>query len=137
MFKIYNCDFGLKYNGVDYTFDHVQELQIEDPERNRVTRGANAKDKIGISYKEGMKDPKKWTIPIMNMSSDLKTVLDSVYESGDRVDAYCIDRKTGASKFLKNAVLCNRPQQLTLDDSAESMNVSLEFEGFDNQENPR
>lgn len=135
MFKLYNCDFGIKYNGVSYDFEHVAELQIEDPERNRLTRGANAKNKIGLAYKDGLKDPKRWTIPILNMSAELKAVLDEVFETQARVECYAIDRTDGSSKMAKNALLSNRPQQLTLDESAESLNVSLEFETFDSSEN--
>jgi len=134
IFKIYNCDFGIKVNGVDYAFDHVQELQIEDPERNRLTRGANGTSRTGLAFRDGLKDPKRWTIPIMNMSAALKDVLDTVYNDQTRVDCYCIDRKDGSTKMAKNALLSNRPQQLSLDDSAESMNVSLEFETFDSSE---
>lgn len=134
-FKLYDCDIGFKYNGVDYSFDHVAEVQIEDPERNRLTRGSNAKDKIGLAYKDGLKDPKRWTIPILNMSAPMKAVFDSVYDSQARIDVYCISRSDGSSKWAKNAVLSNRPQQLTLDETAESMNVSIEFETFDSTEN--
>lgn len=135
IFKIYNCDFGVKVNGVSYDFEHVKELQIEDPERNRLTRGSNAKNKVGLSYKDGLKDPKRWTIPILSMSAALKAVLDGCYDDQTRVECYCIDRTDGSSKMAKNAVLSNKPQQLTLDDTADSMDVSLEFETFDSSEN--
>lgn len=134
MFKIYNCDFGIKVDGVSYDFEHVNELQIEDPERNRVTRGANAKNKVGLAYKDGLRDPKRWTIPIMNMSIELKAVLDGCFENQTRVDTYCIDRTNGSSKMLKQAVVSNRPQQLVLDESSDSLGVSLEFEGFESTE---
>jgi len=134
IFKMYNCDFGIKVNGVSYDFEHVAELQIEDPERNQLTRGGNAKNKLGLAYKDGLKEPKRWTLPILNMSSDLKSVLDSCFEQQTRVDVYCIDRNDGSSKMAKNAILGNRPQQLTIDDTAESMNVSLEFVTFDSSE---
>ena len=134
IFKIYNCDFGVKINSVSYDFEHVSELQIEDPERNRLTRGSNAKNKIGLSYKDGLKDPKKWTIPILNMSAELKLVLDAAFDNQTRCEVYAIDRTDGSSKMAKNAILSNRPQQLALDETAESMNVSLEFETFDSTE---
>jgi len=133
-FKIYNCDFGIKYNGVNYDFEHVDSLTIDDTERNRLTRGANASNKVGLSYKDGLKDPKTWTIPILGMSADLKRVLDEAYDRGDRMDVYCIDRQDGSSKMAKNAVLSNRAQQLTIDESAESLQVSLEFQTFDSSE---
>jgi hypothetical protein len=134
IFKIYDCDFGVKINGAPYDFEHVAELQIEDPEKNRLTRGANSKNKIGLAYKEGLKEPKRWTIPILNMSAELKTVLDDCFTNQTRVEVYCIDRNDGSSKMAKNAILCNKPQQLTVDESAESMNVHLEFETFDSSE---
>lgn len=134
IFKIYNCDFGIKVDGVSYDFEHVASLTIEDPERNRLTRGSNAKNKIGLSYKDGLKDPKKWTIPILQMSAALKQVLDDCYDEVKRIDAYCIDRTDGSKKMSSNCVLSNRAQQLSITDSAESMEVSLEFETFDSIE---
>lgn len=134
IFKLYDCDLGIKIDGVSYSFEHVQEVQIEDPERNKLTRGANAGNKIGLAYKEGLKEPKRWTIPIMGMSPELKEVLDGAYDNQTRLEVYCISRSDGSSKMARNALLSNRPQQLVLDDSPESMNVSLEFETFDSSE---
>lgn len=134
IFKIYNCDFGIKYNGVNYDFNHVNQITIEDPQKNRLTRGANATNKIGLSYKEGLKEPVRWTIPILEMSAALKEVLDGAFDSQGRMDVYCIDRTDGSSKMAKNAILCNKPQQLSVDETPESMEVSLEFETFDSSE---
>lgn len=134
IFKIYDCDFGIKINGTSYDFDHVAELQIEDPERNKLTRGANAKNNTGLVYKEGLKEPKRWTIPILEMTAALKSVLDSAFDDQTRLEVYCISRTDGSSKMARNAILSNRPQQLTIDDTAESMNVSLEIETFDSSE---
>lgn len=134
IFKMYNCDFGVKIEGIRYNFDHVAELQIEDNERNRLTRGANAGDKIGLAYKDGLKDPKRWTIPILAMSAALKGVLDAAFDAQTRCEVFAIDRTTGSSKMARNAILSNKPQQLTLDETAESMNVSLEWETFDSSE---
>lgn len=134
-FKIYNCDFGIKISGVTYSFDHVAEVSIEDPERNRLTRGSNATNQVGLTYKEGVRDPKRWTIPILQMSQALKSVLDSAYDAQTRMEVYCIDRTDGSSKIAKNAVLSNKPQQLLLNESPESMQVSIEWETFDSSEN--
>lgn len=135
MFKLYECDVGIKINGVTYNFDHVNEVQAENPERNRLTRGANASNKQGLTYKDGLRDPKRCTIPIMNMSLALKTVLDDAYENQTRLDVFAISRKTGASKYWKDAILSNLPEQLTMDETAESLAVSLEFESFNVVEN--
>lgn len=134
IFKLYDCDVGIKVDGVSYDFEHVASVTIEDPERNRLTRGNNAKNKTGLAYKDGLKDPKRFSIPIMDMSLELKELFDSCFDDQTRVDVYIISRKDGSSKFGKNALLSNKPQQLTLDDTAESMQVLLEFETFDSSE---
>ncbi len=134
IFKLYDCDVGIKVNGVSYDFTHVDSVTVEDPERNKLTRGANGTNKVGLAYKEGMKEPKRWTIPIMDMSIELKAVLDTAFTDKTRLDVYAISRVDGSSKMAKNAVLCNQPQQLTLDETPESMQVSLEFETFDSSE---
>ncbi len=131
IFKLYDCDVGIKYNGQSYSFTHVNEVTIEDPENTKLTRGSNASNKLGLVYKEGIKDPKRVTCTIMDMSIELKEVLDQAYENKDRLDFFAISRVDGSSKMAKNAVLCQMPQQLALEDSAESMNVSLSFESFD------
>lgn len=124
----------MKIDGVNYDYEHVVELQIEDNERNRLTRGANASNKIGLAYKEGMRDPKRWTLPILNMTGALKGVLDNAYDTQKRIEVYAIDRASGSSKMARSAILSNKPQQLSLDDSPDSMNVSMEFETFDSTE---
>ncbi len=134
IFKIYDADFGIKISGVNYEFEHVSELQIEDPEMTKLVRGANASNKTGLVYKEGIKEPKKWTVTIMNMSLELKGVLDAAYDAKDRLDVYCIMRSDGSSKMAKNAILSQQPQQLAVSDGVESMNVALIFESFDSSE---
>ena len=131
IFKIYNSDFGIKINGQAYDFEHVANLQIEDPEMTKLVRGANAGNKLGLVYKEGIKEPKKITVTIMGMTPELKSVLDAAYEDKARLDVYCIDRTDGSSKMAKNAILSQQPQQLTVDETADSMNVALAFESFD------
>ena len=131
IFKIYDCDFGIKINGVNYDFTHVENLTIDDPENTRLTRGANAGNKLGLVYKEGIKEPKRITVTIKGMSPELKAVLDSAYDKKDRVDVYCVSRSDGSSKMGKNAVLSQQPQQLTVDEGPDSMNVALAFETFD------
>jgi hypothetical protein len=132
VFKLTNCDFGIKINGVNYEFDMIDSLTIEDPQFTRITRGANALNKEGLIYTEGGKDPKTITVTILGMSQALKAVLDDTYINKERIEAvYCIDRKDGSSKMAKNAILCQMPQQLTVDESAESLNVALIFQSFD------
>ncbi len=134
IFKIYESDFGIKYNGVNYDFTHVQNLVIEDPENTKLVRGANAGNKVGLPYKEGLKDGKKITVTIIGMDATLKEVLQQAYDNQDRLDVYCISRKDGSSKMGKNSVLCQQPQQVNIDEGPDAMNVILAFETFDLQE---
>lgn len=129
--KLYNCDFGVTYNGVNYDFTHVDSLVIEDPERTRLVRGANAGNKLGLVYKEGLKEAKTVTVTLVDVPKEIHELLKTIFAEEARVDVYCVDRTTGSSKIGKNAVLSQEPKQLSLDDTAESMSVALIFETFD------
>ena len=131
IFKLYDCDVGIKVDGVSYEFDHVTQVTVEDPERNKLTRGNNAKNKDGLVYKEGLKDPKRWTMSVIALTAALMDLLNGCFENQTRLEVFAISRKDGSSKMAKKAVLSNKPQQLTMDETAESMQVSLEFESFD------
>ncbi len=137
MLKLLDCDVGLTIEGINYEFVHVDSVTVEDPEETNLTRGANAGNKVGIVFKEGVKDPTRITVPVMGMSTSLHELLKTVYDTEKRFDFYCISRKTGASKFAKNAVLCKRPQQLTLDETPESMNIGLVIASFDVEDKPK
>lgn len=131
IFKIYDCDFGFTLAGVNYDFEHVQNLQIEDPERTRLVRGGNAGNKLGLIYKEGIKDAKTITLTVIGINVDIYTLLKGAYDNRTRLDCYVVSRVDGSSKIAKNAILSQEPKQLSLDDSAESMNMALVFESFD------
>lgn len=131
VFKLYDCDVGIKVDGTSYEFDHVISVTIVDPERNVLTRGNNAKNTDGLVYKEGLSEPKTWTMPILQISPELKDLFETCFKDQKRLEVFAISRKDGSSKMAKKAILANNPQQLTLDESAESMQVSLEFVSFD------
>ncbi len=131
IFKLYDCDVGLTIRGTNYDFTHVENVNIEDPEKNRLIRGANAGNKVGISYKEGNKEAKSITIPVLGMTKEMHNLLKEVFTSQERIDVYCVARSDGSSKIAKNAILCQSPKQLTVDETAESLNTSLMFESFD------
>ena len=131
VFKLYDCDCGVTIRGVNYDFVHVDNVSIEDPERTRLVRGANAGNKIGIEYKEGTKEAKTVTCTVIDIPLELHNLLKDVHAKAERLDFYAIARSDGSSKIAKNAVLSQEPKQLTLDDSAESLNTALIFESFD------
>lgn len=131
IFKLYNCDVGVTIRGVNYDFEQVDNLTIEDPERTRLIRGANTGNKTGIAYKEGTKEAKTITCTVIGIPMALHNLLKEVHANQERVDVYAVSRDDGSSKIAKNAVLSQEPKQLTLDESAESMNTALIFESFD------
>lgn len=137
MLKLIDCEIGFTIEGVNYNFPHVDSVTVEDPEETNLTRGANAGNKVGIIFKEGVKDPTRLTIPVMGLTTAMHELLKTVYDAETRFDFYCISRKSGASKFAKNAILCKKPQQLQLDETPESMNIALVIASFDVEDKPR
>jgi len=131
IFKLYDCDVGLVIKGTRYDFEHVDSVTVDDPERKRLARGANAGNKLGVSYTEGIKEAKTMTFNLMGIPKELHELLKQCYADEERIDCFCISRKDGSSKSAKNAILSQSPKQLNLDDSAESMNTALAFESFD------
>jgi hypothetical protein len=71
MLKLYDCDVGITLRGVNYEFEHVDSVSIEDPERTRLIRGGNAKNKLGIAYTEGVKDAKTVTTSVIGRTFGL------------------------------------------------------------------
>jgi hypothetical protein len=131
VFKTYNCDFGVKYNGVNYDFEHVDSVVVENPTQTKLIRGANASNKVGLVYTEGTKDPKKVTVTLLGLSADMQALLVGIYEAKARCEVYIVDRTDGSSKIGKNCVLSQVPEQLNIDETPESMNVLAIFETFD------
>lgn len=131
VFKMYECDFGVTIEGVNYDFTHVENVTYEDPERTRLIRGSNAGNKLGLIYKEGLKEAKVITLTVIGMPAEVHNLLKKAYENKTRVDMYVISRADASSKIAKNAVLSQSPKQLTLDDSPDSLNTALIFESFD------
>lgn len=133
-FKLYDCDFSFTLDGVNYDFTHVDSVTIEDPERTRLTRGANAGNKLGLVYKEGLKEAKVVTVTLPEVPMELHNLLKDAYRLQKRLDFNCVARSDGSTKIAKNAVLGQQPQQLSLDDSPESLNTALIFETYDMEE---
>lgn len=131
IFKIYESDFSFTFNNKVYTFTEVENMTIEDNERTRLIRGANASNTTGIAYKEGVKEAKVITLTVIGMPKDVHDLLKKIYDKAERVEVSCISRTDGSSKIAKNAILSQSPKQLSIDEGAESMNTALIFESFD------
>lgn len=134
IFKMYECDFSFTLNDTVYTFSEVENFTIEDPERTRLIRGGNAGNKTGLIYKEGLKEAKTVTVTVIGLPAAVHNLLKRVYSERLRVDVAAVSRADGSSKIAKQAVLSQSPKQLTMDDSAESMNTTLMFESYDVEE---
>ncbi len=131
IFKAYECDFGFVINGTTYRFDHVISLQIDDPERSDLRRGANASNTTGIVYRSGLTEPKVTTVTILGVTKDVHALLKDAFKNQTRMDQFVINKFDGSSKTTKDSVLQQDPKQMTLDDSPESMQMQLVFASFD------
>ena len=135
IFKLYDCDFGLTVRGVNYDFTDIDSVTIEDPEAVELTRGANANNTEGLAYATGTKEPKTITLVIPAINTELLVLLQDAYSKKERIESYCVSRSDGSSKMIKKAILSQKPQQLTLDETSESMNVSIILKSFDVKDN--
>lgn len=118
--KIYNADFGFMYNGVRYDFDHVDSVTIENPRRTRKTRGANARDKRGLTYVEGNKEPIILTITVLGLGAEMLDLLTAIHAAKDEVTLFIVDRDNGSSQNANYATLSQEPLQLNIDETPES-----------------
>jgi hypothetical protein len=130
MFALYDCEVSIKISDQFYTFEHVDSVSFEDPKETKLTRGADGRNKQGLIYTQGHKDPEVVTLVLPGVSKSILDVLVSAHSAKSRVEVACI-AADGSAKTAKNGVIRQRPQQLTIDESAESLNVQLIVESFD------
>ena len=133
-FKIYQSDAGLIVDGNTYYFEHLESVTIEDPERVKLTRGANTFNKKGLVYREGAKEPKRILATLLGVSIELFNLMDEVHGEEKRIEFFFIDRKSGSSMIAKDAIISQKPRQLEIGETPESMNVNVEIETFNLQE---
>lgn len=126
------CDFYFSRNGVDYDVTAaVDSHAFDDPERKHLTRGASGKNKTGLVYTEGIKDPKVLTTVFVGISQEMAQLLADMYDKEDRTDIKIVDRKTGQSRTFTNAIVSQKPLQSAMGDGAEEQNVQVIFEAFE------
>lgn len=71
-------------------------------------------------------------LDLMDLQPELFEVLKSAHKNKTRFDnVYAISRDTGSGKSAKRAILSQEPQQLTIDETPDSLTVTLAFETFD------
>jgi len=131
IYKLSSIDFGFSYNGQTYDFEHCDGMTIEDPRSSHITRGMNAKNKRGIKIDEALSDPDIITIPIMNVKKEVVDLLNKIQASDDeRIEAYAIDRNTGQSRFIKEAIVSKKVRQLVISEGRDDLNIELILESF-------
>lgn len=135
MIKLYDCDVGITFRGTNYEFAHVDSVTVEDPRRHRLIRGANASNKVGLAYTEGIKEAATITTSVIGIPAALHALLKEGFNAKERMDFWAISRKNGNAKYAKNCILGQEPQQPTLSGEAESLNTPLIFESFDVTDN--
>lgn len=128
-FKLNQMDHSLTVRGVEYDLPHVDSIVVEDPKQVMLTRGANGKNNVGVVFVEGVKDPYVITITTMDLPLTLFNLLLDVWKKEERIDYNGI-AADGSTKNAKQAILSTKPQQLTLDNTAEAMNVVLVLRTF-------
>lgn len=132
IFKCENMDFGFKHNGTSYIFTDCDGMTLDDGGKAKhITRGLNATNKVGIPYTENLNQPDVITMPTLNMPKELFELLQQLYADETRISAFAIDRKTGASRFINNALIQKPPKQLNIQDGADNLKVELVIESFD------
>lgn len=116
-------------DGNVYEFLHFDSVGVDTTARTRITRGANAGDRLGVSYKEGLKEADTMTIVAVDVPADLHTQLKTWYDAATRLKIECVD-SIGSSVVAFDSVISREPHQLSIDESVESMNLELIFESF-------
>jgi hypothetical protein len=131
IFQIHQVDSGFSFNSVSYNFSDVDVVNYTYNQKNRLTRGANAQNSVGISYKEGLKTPDIAETKIKDCSIEVYNLLLSLWKSEGRINFWIVDRKTGEGYTYKNAIIRDKPRQTEVSETEDSISFMLAVESFD------
>lgn len=137
-FVITDADVGFTLNGTNYTFEHIDNVTIDDPQLKHLTRGANASSKSGLMYTEGQSSPKVLTFTLKGASvAHLNLLKDHYAEQSEdeRIDFWVIDRKTGSIMSAKDAILQKEPRQASISEGEDNLNIDVMIETFNLTDN--
>lgn len=133
-FQIWKCSGGFTYNGVNYDFADIDNVTYTYNRRNHLTRGANAKNKVGIITQEGLKTPDTAEYNVLDCSKAIYKLINELYEKEERIDAYFIDDETGEYTIFKKAVIRDKPRQTSVGEEDTSTSFIFAVESFDVKE---
>lgn len=131
MLRIWRTDGGVTIDGVNYEFEHFDNVTFTISQMKHLTRGANSKNKTGISIIENSKQPDTAAVTILDISSDLIDRLNKAFENDERIALWFYDRSNLGKIQYNNAQIQQRVQQPTIAEGEESLTVTLTVESFD------
>lgn len=133
-FQIWKCSGGFSYNGQNYEFSDIDSVVYTYNQKNHLVRGANAKNKVGIVSREGLKTPDVAEYTVLDCSKDVYLLLLDLFEKEERVDAFFIDDETGEYFIFKNAIIRDKPRQTSIGEEDTTTSFMFAVESFDVKE---
>lgn len=130
MLRIYQSKVGLQIDGTDYYFQDINSVNVADPLRKHLTRGANSQNKVGLPYQEGSRSPCVVTFNAVGVSSELASLIRSRFKSEKRVDGFAIDDTTGENCMFKNSLITRAAMQENISDGEDTYDMTIELETF-------
>ena len=131
IFQVNQGDAGFSYNGANYTFSDFDTINYTYSRKNHLTRGASGQNKVGIAYKEALKTPDMAETVIKDCSVAIYKLLQTIFDKGERINFWFVDRNTGEGLTYKNAVVRDRPLQTAIGESEDTIAFTLAIESFD------
>lgn len=129
--RIWNTQGGVVINGTDYKFDDFDSVAFTYGRVKHIMRGANATNKYGIDTEEGMKTPDTASVTIVDITDELKNLLNRCFKENTRIDLYFIDNQSLATVQFSNAKITSPVRQLNIGEEDTTLSVILSVESFD------
>ena len=129
-FQISNGTIGFTYKDKNYTIADSDTVSYTYSRKNHLTRGANGNNKVGISYKEGMKTPDAAEAKIVDCSVAIYNLLLKIFNDEERINFWFKDNKTGEGFTYKNSIVRDKPRQTSIGEAEDSIGFMLAVESF-------
>ena len=104
-FQISNGTIGFTYKDKNYTIADSDTVSYTYSRKNHLTRGANGNNKVGISYKEGMKTPDAAEAKIVDCSVAIYNLLLKIFNDEERINFWFKDNKLAKASLIKTQLL--------------------------------
>lgn len=131
LFQISEGDCGFTYKNKNYDFSDFDSIKYTYTQKNNLTRGANGQNKVGIAYKEDLKNPDIAEALIVDCSPEIYSLLNKIKEKQERISFWFVDRKTGEGLTYKNAIIADQPLQPEIGEGADKISFMLKVLSYD------